>query len=370
MNLTFFLPIYGALKPFDFLAVIIFAIAVVSGKRIVFFKYDFLFFVFFVLSLLSSLLATDAMNSSILQSLRYFFFFVVARVSWNKQEIFMIIRGLKIGISIVFAWIIIDIAQYLIVLDCMSLTEKVFSWVEYLPTHKSPIFVGGCLMFRPAGFAWDPGGFYPMLLFALSALFLRTRFRILTIFSIVALSKTSILAVLTSKIFPYPRLFNVMFLFILLFAIMPTIGLNLFSVLDLDLSAGFYRHLAYPQLAFQSIVVDPSLIFLGEGLRGSAVALDWVSKDYFTTFYNHASTGNSSILVVESIWVNQLLGAGLIGFVSYVLWMITYLRQYRRPLILLIVAGTFYTFDSSQFCYLVPFLMYVYRNEDAQCNKL
>ena len=161
-----------------------------------------------------------------------------------------------------------------------------------------------------------------------------------------------------------------MFLFILLFAIVPTIGLNLIPVLDLDLSAGFYRHLAYPQFAFQSIVVDPSLIFLGEGLRGSAVALDWVSKDYFTTFYNHGSIGSSSILVVESIWVNQLLGAGLIGFVSYVLWMIIYLRQYRRPLILLIVAGTFYTFDSSQFCYLVPFLMYVYRNEDAQCNNL
>lgn len=361
-NLIFFLPVFGSLKPFDLISALVFFFAIIGGRRIKFFRYDALFILFFCLSLCSALMSEVAQVSNILQSCRYGFFFLLARIVWTDTEARSIIDGFFWGVGIVTIWIVIDVIRYFVVLDCQSLTQRVFFWVDYLPTHKSPFFVGGCLMFRPAGFAWDPGGFYPFILFVLSCLGSKLRFRVLFAMSVLALSKTAIMAVISSKYFPFANKFNPVILFFFFFAVLTSLLSYSFKLDFLSVSAGFLRHLSYPSLAIEAIARDPSLVLMGEGLRGAASALLWVDRDYFDTFLEPSLISSASVAVVESIWVNILLGAGLIAFVAYVLWLSVYLGRKPRSFLLLVVGGTFYTFDSSQFCFMVPFIMAAYKN--------
>jgi hypothetical protein len=87
-------------------------------------------------------------------------------------------------------------------------------------------------------------------------------------------------------------------------------------------------------------------------------------SEFFT--FDELLTGEAKNFVVESIWVNQLSGVGVLGFLAYFSWLCEGLRRHPATLLGLLAAGTYYTFDSSVFCFIVPYLMTVPARRQAR----
>lgn len=352
----FMFPVVGDIKPFDLFAVLLFALKLRGGFS--FHRFDLAFFVFVAFCFASLGTATLVLDASALQTLRYLFFFLVARLDFSAGEHAALLRGLKYSALLNCVWIVIDIAQYYSIGNCESLNLTVFPWVTQVVTHRYPIDFLGCPILRPTGLTWDPGGLFPIMLLTTYALGARRLTLAASFFSLVAVSRTAVLTALglfTGK--RWPAIAWATLAAALL--VVPFVALVNANELLQDFEDGTLRHLTYPGLAFLGLFDNPRYLLLGDGIRGGAYMFLTLDHPFLNGFFSidDILSGSARNLVVESIWVNQFTGAGLIGFAGYMSWLFAGLRKQQPVLIGLLFAGTYYTFDSSLFCFIVPFLM-------------
>jgi hypothetical protein len=185
-------------------------------------------------------------------------------------------------------------------------------------------------------------------------------------FSFVAVSRTGMIAYLIGKIgfikYIPPSLFIAATVFIV-----PSVILIIYSsynslfLVD-DVTTGTIRHLTYPAMAIQKVIQSPRYLFFGDGLRGGAGGFLDLDYSFLVYFINEMAGQSMKNFVVESVWTNIILGGGLFSLVFYLTWLCLGLRRNcKHLLVIIVVGGLFYTFDSSQFCFLVPFLMVISR---------
>jgi hypothetical protein len=352
----FMLPVVGDVKPFDLLAVLLFVLKIRHGIALQ--RVDLAFFVFIACCFASLGAATVVVESSLLQSLRYLIFFLLARLSFDANEHALLAQGLRASILLNCVWIVIDLAQYYTVGDCESLNVSVFPWVVDVTTHRYPIEFLGCPILRPTGFTWDPGGLFPIMLVTAHAFKAHGLTALTALFSVVAVSRTAILTAL--GLFVGRRAPRLAWLAVLMgLLVIPFVALVYSDELLRDFEDGTLRHLTYPGLALLGVFENPRYLLLGDGIRGGASMFLTMNHPVLNGFFSidDLLSGTARNLVIESIWVNQLTGAGAIGFTAYMVWLIRGLRDKPAVLIGLMIAGTYYTFDSSMFCFMVPFLM-------------
>jgi hypothetical protein len=352
----FMLPVVGDIKPFDLLAVALFLAKVRAGVSLQ--RNDLAFAVFIACCFASLSTATLVVESSLLQTLRYAFFFLLARINFAADEQRLLVRGLKASILLNSLWIVVDLAWYYTLGECESLNVWVFAWVSQITTHRYPIDVFGCPILRPTGFTWDPGGLFPIMLITAHAFKSKALMGITSFFSLVAVSRTALLTALGLWLGGRaPRTAWVaLFLAVLVVPFFTIIYAH--ELLD-DFTDGTLRHLAYPGLAILGIIDDPRYLFLGDGIRGGGKMFMQLNHPIWSDFFpmDELLSGTARNMVIESIWINQLTGAGAIGAVAYGWWLIRGLQDSPALLIGLLVAGLYYTFDSSMFCFVVPLLM-------------
>jgi len=349
-------PVVGDVKPFDLLAVMFFLLKARGG--FVLKRADLAFLVFVAFAFASLAAATLVAEASALQTLRYLFFFLLARLSFKAFERESLVRGLKWSIVLNLVWIVIDLGQYYTVGGCVSLNVAVFPWVEQVTTHRYPIEFLGCPILRPTGFTWDPGGLFPIMLITAYALRAPVLTIIATVFSIVAVSRTAILTAV--GLFLGRRAPKIAWAAVAVsLLVVPFVVLVYATELLRVFEDGTLRHLTYPGLAVLGVFENPRYILLGDGIRGGAMMFLTLDHPFLSGFFSidDLLSGAARNLVIESIWINQLTGAGVIGFLGYLTWLIIGLGRNPAVLTGLLIAGTYYTFDSSLFCFIVPFLM-------------
>ena len=370
-NLLIFVPVWGDIKIFDFLVLLLFMTR--SLKGFYYFRCDLFYILFVLLSLLSLAWAQYSLDSSILQTLRYFVFFVAARLIVDDRDVIAFLRG--VGHIIIFSmiWVVFDVLFYYSIGDCSSINEVTFFWVDYMPAHRYPIPVGDCLYFRPSGLSWDPGGFYPLALF-LAALYGRSSYyNLMGFFSIFAVSRTGVISYISGKLEFIRNIPPLLFISLTVFVIPSVVLFGYFSSIELftsiEFTTGTIRHLTYPALAMEKVVYSPRYLLFGNGLRGCAAA--FLDSEYaFLRYFIDGMAGQKmKNFVVESIWTNILLGAGLFALIFYLTWLsLGFRRNCRHLLFIIVVGGLFYTFDSSQFCFIVPFAMVISRKYMHRTN--
>jgi len=360
----YFYPIYGDFKPFDIFMILLFLLNIPYLLKMRVFRFDILFFLFIYFALFSLLFSEEiTFMNSLLQTLRYLFYFIVARLISNKyKQTEMFIKGLSVSFLLTFIYNIFDLIYYYFYGSCQSLSQQLIPTnPEKILVHKLPIEFLGCLYYRVHGFSWDPGGLYPLMI--VLALFLerlkgKSKYlHISGIFSFIAFSRTAILGYVIALLYKANKFITYIVLFIL-FLIMVLIYTTGYIN---NLAEGTARHLSYPILAFIHVFSNPIRYISGTGLRGSLSALLHESglPPYISGFFIEIGR----IAVVESIWINILLGSGLIGFLMFFLWIRIGLKN-NLIFITLFIVGQFYTFDSSQFCFLIPFTMNILRKMD------
>jgi len=367
ISIFYFYPIIGNIKPFDIIAGLFILIHIKNGVR--FLKYDLLFLLFIYFAILSLALATpQVFESSLLQTLRYFIYFIAARIVLSNNSMKALLIGIKYSFVITFIYITIDIIYYYVFSD--NCTTVSYLWMpqdtEMLRTVRSGFslpFLGSCAMIRATGFSWDPGGLYPLLIvvgiFFLNVFNQNKFFHYSGLFSILAISRTGFLTYIIGLIALKSRVIAIV-VGIIFFIVVPLIIFIMINNNDIIIDFGTARHLTYSALAFKEMLVNPIYYFSGEGIRGGGnILLHSHSLPYYFT----KPEQTSSTLVVESIWLNILMGTGLIGFIAYMGWMTLNFAKSLAVFATLFIAGTFYTFDSSQFCFLVPFMMRVIKDK-------
>jgi hypothetical protein len=360
----YFYPIYGDFKPFDIFMILLFFINIPYLSKMRVFRFDILFFLFICFALFSLLFSKEiTFMNSLLQTLRYLFYFIVARLISNiSEQTEMFIKGLSVSFLLTVIYNIFDLIYYYFSGSCRSLSEQLIPTnPEKILVHKLPLEFLGCLYYRVHGFSWDPGGLYPLMI--VLALFLerlkgKSKYlHISGIFSFIAFSRTGILGYVIALVYKTNKfiIYIVLFIIFLFMVLINTTGyIN-------KIDEGTARHLSYPFLAYIHVFSNPIRYISGTGLRGSLYALPHKSElpPYFSGFGDVIS-GNA---VVESIWINILLGSGLIGFLMFFLWIRIGLKN-DLMFITLFIVGLFYTFDSSQFCFFIPFTMNILRKMD------
>jgi len=364
LSIFYFYPIIGDIKPFDILAGLFILINIRHGIR--FLKYDLLFALFIASAILSLAFAqATVFDSSLLQTLRYLIYFIAARIVLTNSTMDFLISGIKYSFIFSFLYIMIDIIYYYSVGECKTISYMIIPTDESrLTTHRSgyvPLF-GACGYFRPSGFSWDPGGLYPLMV-VVGALYLKVfntkkYFHYSGLFGMIAISRTAFMTYVIGLIALKSRAIA-LFVSVSLFIVLPVLALILINENYLILDEGTKRHLTYPALAFEAVLSNPVYYFSGEGIRGAANVL--LLSDSLPSFMTKPDS-DVSTLVVESIWLNILMGTGLIGFISYMSWMILGYKDVLIVFATIFIAGTFYTFDSSQYCFLVPFMMRVIKD--------
>jgi len=359
----FMFPVVGDIKPFDLIAVAVFLLKARDGFEPK--KHDLLFIVFLAFAFASLASARLVADASLLQTVRYAVFFALARLAFSDSERAALVRGLKWSMMLNFAWIVLDLVQYYTVGDCVSLNVSMFPWVVHIGTHRYPIDFMGCPILRPTGFTWDPGGLFPILLVTAYALRQRLALFLGALFSVVAVSRTAILTaagLFVGRRFPVLAWVGVL----LAVLVIPFFALVYAEELLVNFEDGTLRHLTYPGLAVLGVIDNPRYLLLGDGLRGGATMFLTLDHAFLSGFFSMDDllSGAARNLVIESIWVNQLTGAGVIGMCAFLAWLAVGFKDNQAALIGLLVAGTYYTFDSSLFCFIVPFLMTVCRPDD------
>lgn len=366
LSFFYFFPLFWHFKPFDIVAIIYFLLSLKYGFK--FYKYDILFYLFLVLSYASliNVESTTILFSSLLQNARYAFYFFLARINTPVEDKFLILSGIKISFWLAIIYIILDVFYYYTIGNCSSInTALPFIPEDKALTHRSdlvPIQVSGCLYYRFTGPAWDPGGIYPiMLIFGAFLIHYKNKslfYHISGILGVFAVSRTTALAYIWTMIYRklkfsflkqlwlYSSLLGFMFF-------LPAFFYMALEESSIYLDEGTARHVTYPALAFLSMIENPLYLLIGEGLRGGRNVLYNLSyvPHYFFEYEE------KDILVVESIWVNYITGAGLFGFIFYILWLLIGFRNMLILFLALFMAGLFYSFDSSQYCFIVPFFM-------------
>ncbi len=361
LNCLIFIPAFGDVKIFDLIAVLIFFIKFKNG--FIFLKNDYLFIIFIIFSILSLGFANYSFESSFLQTVRYLFYFLIARINYTQNDTLNFISGIKSIFFISFFWILIDVLQYYTIGNCISMNERYFTWVEYMPTHRYSIPVWSCYWYRPSGLSWDPGGFYPFALILAAAINDKKFLNYYGFLSVLSFSRTGIIAYISGKLNIYFSINSIIY-FLFIFIVLPEFFLFFISNIQLigDFSDGTLRHLTYPAVAIELIFENFRYFLFGNGLRSGGSAFLKSSYDYISDFINMGFDESIKNFVVESIWVNLLLGVGVIGFISYLTWLFSGFRLIKTSLIILITAGVFYTFDSSQFCFMTAYLMVLRSN--------
>jgi len=357
VSFLYFYPIYGDLKPFDFFMILLFFMNIPHLFEIRIFRFDILFFIFILFALFSLLFSRETtFISSLLQTFRYLFYFIIARLIANiPEQAKMFIKGLLFSFLLSITYSIYDLIYYYSFGNCQSISQQLIPTnPEKIMVHKLSFQFLGCLYYRVPGLAWDPGGMYPLMI--VLSLFLKelkgkSRYlHISGIFSFIAFSRTGILGYITAWIYKINKsIIYIVFFILLLFIIL----INTTGYLS-KIDEGTARHLSYPFIASIHVISTPIRYITGTGLRGSLYALPPESNlpPYFSGFRDVYK----DIAVVESIWINILLGSGLIGFLAFVLWLRVGLKN-SIIFAALFVVGLFYTFDSSQFCFFIPFMM-------------
>ena len=352
----FMLPIVGDIKPFDLICLAFALLKIRDGFT--FRRSDTLYFVFIGCAVASLASAKFLIEASALQTARYLIFFLVARLAFDEQEHSALRRGLIWSVSANLIWIVIDLVQYYSVGECTSINETVFPWVEQIVTHRYPLEIAGCLVLRPTGFTWDPGGLFPIMLVTTYALGAPRLVALASIFSLVAVSRTAIITAVTIFVAKRSLVLGWGMVLLALFVVPAAVLLNL-NAFSLELEDGTLRHLTYPGLAVVGVLDNLRYLVLGDGLRAGATMFitrdEYFIADFFTM--DELVSGDARHLVVESIWVNLLTGAGVLGFSAYAIWMWWGLRRHAVAFLGLLIAGTYYTFDSSVYCFLVAYLM-------------
>lgn len=365
LSFFYFFPVFWHIKPFDVFAILYFLLSIKHGFR--FYKFDMLFYFFLVLSYISLANSenTSLWLSSFLQTMRYTFYFFLARINTYKDDMLVMLSGMKISFWLAVFYATLDALYYYTIGNCNSINTIVpFIPEEKVLTHKSelvPIKIGNCLYYRFTGPAWDPGGIYTiMLLFGVflaqykKGLYYHTS----GILGTLAVSRTTLVAYVWTMVYKKLKfsLFRCIWFYTSLFGlifIMPFIFYLAIEESIINIEEGTARHAVYPALAFISILENPAYLIIGEGLRGGRVALYSLS-DLPYYFFEYEE---KDVLVVESIWVNYITGAGFLGFVFYLSWILIGFRNMSTFVLALLVTGLFYSFDSSQFCFIVPFFM-------------
>lgn len=354
----FMLPVVGDVKPFDLLCLAFVALKLPGGFS--YRRMDILFMVFIAFAVASLASARFVIEASALQTARYLVFFLVARLTLNASERSALTKGIVWSISANLAWIVLDLLQYYTVGACISLNEQVFPWVTQITTHRYPIELAGCAVLRPTGFTWDPGGLFPLMLVTAHAIGAKGLVALGSLFSVIAVSRTALITAFTILL-ARRSVLGAWALFMAALLVIPAVVLLNLQYFTNDLEDGTIRHLTYPGLALLGVFENPRYLLLGDGLRAGATMFMHSGVSFLTSFFtfDELLAGEARNLVVESIWVNQLCGAGVIGFLAYFTWLCHGLRNHPATLLGLLMAGTYYTFDSSVFCFLVPLLMTV-----------
>jgi len=352
----FMMPLLADVKPFDILAISFLMVKAPQGFA--FRRSDLLFLVFIACAVASLAMSRYVVGTSALQTARYFVYFLIARLALTDAEHRALRTGLLVSMAANLVWMVIDVAQYYTVGGCMSLNERAFPWVEQVVTNRYPIEVGSCFMLRPTGFTWDPGGLFPIMLVTAYALGARRLLALGSLGALFAVSRTALLTVFTIWLAKRSRRAAWTLVVLILFVV-PPLALVYAAPLAEELTDGTVRHLVYPALAAINLYDDPRYLLLGDGVRGGAAAFlarpDAFMSDFFEV--DELIRGTARQVVIESIWINLLTGVGLVGFVAYAIWFCKGLARHAATLLGFIVAGTYYTFDSSAFCFLSAYLM-------------
>ncbi|MCC7461854.1 MAG: hypothetical protein IT480_05245 [Gammaproteobacteria bacterium] len=352
----FMMPLIADVKPFDLLAITFLLLKARQGFALR--RDDLPFLVFIAFAVASLAMSRYVVETSALQTARYFVYFLIARLALSDAEHRALRNGLLASMVANLAWMVIDVAQYYTVGGCMSLNERAFPWVEQVVTNRYPIEVGNCFMLRPTGFTWDPGGLFPIMLVTAYALGARRLLVLGSLGALFAVSRTALLTVFT--IWLAKRSQRAAWILVaLILVVVPAVTLMYAAPLAEELTDGTVRHLVYPALALTSLYDDPRYLLLGDGLRGGAAVFLARPEPFMFDFFevDQLIRGTARQVVVESIWINLLTGAGLVGFVAYANWFFKGLARLPATLLGFIVAGTYYTFDSSAFCFVSAYLM-------------
>lgn len=352
MGISFLIlvPVYAGLKPFDVFAIVFFILKI--NQKFVFYKIDYLFFGFIGFSFISSLTASyETTFDSLLQTLRYFFYFIIARKFTLYADIVLMVKGLKIGAALILIYIIFDIFYYY-GFGCVSFLSDFFGESDkYSFTHRSVLLppINGCLYYRPAGLSWDPGGFYPIILILATTLYGRTMLlKLSVIMAIAAISRTAIVAYVASKLFSFSKAGGSLLLVISVLMISAFFFFNQYLLYE----EGNLRHATYPFLSVGNLVLDPTIWLFGTGLRGGA---EFIVKNYDYSFIEVLNHGETT-LVIESTFFNILMGSGVLGFMCYFIWVYKCFDKFKAAFIFFIAASLFYTFDTSALLFFIPFI--------------
>lgn len=325
----FAMPQYHGIKLFHIFALLAFLLLIFENSRVTINNSSRGYFICVLLFYFSTMLGAISVSSveGFLSSQLFLTYFLVVTLSFTNNKSKILVKGIVYGGIFVACFVICDdICHYLLNFNEPLIMKLLPEFLLESQGHRliNIDYIFGYWVYRPSGFAWDPGMTMPGLLivliltqeFDIDMKFKKLVSLVLILAIIISLSKTTIISLLAYIFF---KLFffqgkhltkkRKIFLGLLLLCIIVFL-FNIGDYIEYNGYNGNQRHLKYFSSLYYLFKADSINILFGYGFRNTGIFFNnFVPWLYYYGFSNDA--------VVESTLTNIFLYGGIVGMVFW-----------------------------------------------------